>query len=57
MMQRLIDSAVAKTGRVDIFMNNAGAGSFAPILGTDLEPSGVDVSEIVVRPNEDLAIS
>jgi NADP-dependent 3-hydroxy acid dehydrogenase YdfG len=35
-IQGLIDAAVAATGHLDIFVNNAGVGSFGAVLGTDL---------------------
>jgi NADP-dependent 3-hydroxy acid dehydrogenase YdfG len=35
-MQGLIDAAVAARGHLDIFVNNAGVGSFGTIMGTDV---------------------
>jgi NADP-dependent 3-hydroxy acid dehydrogenase YdfG len=36
-IQGLIDTAVAASGHLDIFVNNAGVGSFGTVLGTDIE--------------------
>jgi len=35
-IQGLVDAAVAAAGHLDIFVNNAGVGSFGTILGTDV---------------------
>lgn len=36
-VEGLVKTAVSTTGHLDIFVNNAGVGSFGPILGTDVE--------------------
>lgn len=36
-IQGLVDAAVAAGGHLDIFVNNAGVGSFGAVLGTDIQ--------------------